>query len=210
MNMINREDMLELTRRMTVKRNCFSRIAGAYFDEEGFVDGTFNTHFLKLSGKDQEINLGIAKAIPFAETNRNLKFHRFEAEEERAGSTWQLLMALKDCELKNDAMLDAFYEALGEKYHSNHPYGVYFFYGNYDVPLKASDKESLWESEEVYQFIICAICPVHGDYEPGEPECGFLFPAFTDRSSDIHGIHIFQSDVKHPHEELPKNIIGVK
>ena len=35
---INREDMLELTRRMTLKRNCFDRIAGAYMDEEGFVD----------------------------------------------------------------------------------------------------------------------------------------------------------------------------
>ena len=33
MNKINRDDMLELTRRMTPKRNCFSRIAGAYFDE---------------------------------------------------------------------------------------------------------------------------------------------------------------------------------
>ena len=41
---INREDMLELTRRMTVKRNCFGRIAGAYLDVEGFVDGTFNAH----------------------------------------------------------------------------------------------------------------------------------------------------------------------
>lgn len=50
---INREDMLELTRRMTVKRNCFGRIAGAYLDEEGFVDGTFNTHFLKLSPAQQ-------------------------------------------------------------------------------------------------------------------------------------------------------------
>ena len=31
---IDREDMLELTRRMTVSRNCFGRIAGAYMDEE--------------------------------------------------------------------------------------------------------------------------------------------------------------------------------
>lgn len=53
MSKINREDMLELTRRMTVKRNCFSRIAGAYMDEEGDVDGTFNRHFLKLSPSEQ-------------------------------------------------------------------------------------------------------------------------------------------------------------
>ena len=45
MGKINREDMLELTRRMTLKRNCFDRIAGANIDKEGFVDGTFNRHF---------------------------------------------------------------------------------------------------------------------------------------------------------------------
>ena len=43
---INREDMLELTRRMTVKRSSMTRIAGAYMDREGYVDGTFNTNFL--------------------------------------------------------------------------------------------------------------------------------------------------------------------
>lgn len=31
-------------------------------------------------------------------------------------------------------------------------YAVFLFHGTYDVPLKASDKESLWESEEVYDF----------------------------------------------------------
>ena len=43
--MINREDMMELTRRMTPARSSVGRIAGAYFDEEGYVDGTFNTNF---------------------------------------------------------------------------------------------------------------------------------------------------------------------
>ena len=53
---IDREDMLELTRRMTVSRNCFSRIAGAYMDEEGYIDGTFHTNFLKLSASDRARN----------------------------------------------------------------------------------------------------------------------------------------------------------
>lgn len=63
---IDRNDMLELTRRMSVARNCFSRIAGAYMDEDGFVDESFNTHFLKLTKSEQEKNIKIAKAIPFA------------------------------------------------------------------------------------------------------------------------------------------------
>jgi len=207
MDKINREDMLELTRRMTLKRNCFSRIAGAYLDEGGFVDGTFNKHFQRLSAKDQQINLDLAKAIPFSDTNVELKEYTFGEADRRPGSIWQMLMALKECELKNDAMLDIFYEEFGQRYRADGAYAVYFFYGSYDVPLKASDKESLWESEEVYQFLICAVCPVSGDYEPGKPECGFLFPAFKDRSSDIHRIDIFQASASPVHGKDLKKII---
>ena len=55
--MINREDMLALTRRMTVKRTSITRIAGGYMDIDGFIDGTFNTSFLKLNPVEQEKNL---------------------------------------------------------------------------------------------------------------------------------------------------------
>lgn len=194
MEKINREDMLELTRRMTLKRNCFDRIAGAYMDDEGFVDGTFNRHFQKLTARERQDNLDIAKAIPFSDTNVQLREYVISEADRRQGSLWQLLMALKECELKNDAMLDVFYEEFGSRYRANGSYAVYFFHGSYDVPLKAGDKESLWESEEVFRFLICAFCPVTGDYEPGKPDCGFLFPAFRDRSSDIHRIDVFRED----------------
>ena len=209
MRKINREDMLELTRRMTVKRNCFDRIAGAYLDEEGYVDATFNRHFLKLKLNEQAENLAIAKEIPFADTNKNLREYAFPEDAQKPGSIWQLLMALKSCELKNDALLDIIYELFGEHYRAKGSYAVYFFHGSYDVPLKGSDKEELWDSEEVYKFLICAVAPVHGDYEPGAPECGFLYPAFTDRSTNADGIAVFQADPEHPHGELEEKILGL-
>ena len=67
---INRDDMLELTRRMTIARTSMTRIAGSYMDADGFIDGTFNTNFLKLKNSEKERNLTIAKVIPFAQTNR--------------------------------------------------------------------------------------------------------------------------------------------
>ena len=191
---VNREDMLELTRRMTIARNCFGRIAGGYMDGEGYVDGTFNTHFQKLSGADKTKNLRIAKAVPFSETNRQLKGFRFRPEGQGPGSVWQLLMALRECELKNDALLLSLYEYIGERYQPGFPYGIYVFHGNYDIPLKGSDKVQQRESEEVYNFLICAICPVTGDYEAGEPQKGFLFPAFSDRAGDIESIDMFSAD----------------
>ncbi len=206
---INREDMLELTRRMTRKRNCFDRIAGAYFDEDGYVDGSFNTHFLKLKAREQEAKLEIAKAVPFSETNVQLKEYSFPESERRRGTIWQLLMALKECELKNDALLEVFYESFGAVYRSREPYAVFFYHGNYDIPRKGTDGAGQWESEEVYRFLICAVCPLQGDYEPGPPECGFLFPAFSDRSADPARIDVFQRSGVSPHSELERDILSL-
>lgn len=113
-------------------------------------------------------------------------------------------MAMRSCGLKNDALMETFYELVGDCYVSDHDYAVFVFHDRYDVPVKAADHERLWESEEVFEYIICAICPLTGSYEPGKPECGFLFPAFMNRSGDEHFINVFQTDVKQPHSELLK------
>ena len=44
--MINREDMLELTRRMTPSRTSFTRVAGGYMEPDGEIDESFNVNFL--------------------------------------------------------------------------------------------------------------------------------------------------------------------
>lgn len=74
--------------------------------------------------------------------------------------------------------------------------------------MKAADHERVGESEEVYEYLICIFAPVSGDYEPGQPECGFLYPAFCDRSSDWNYVDIYQRNAEWPHNELRK-ILGV-
>lgn len=206
--MINREDMLELTRRMTLSRTSFTRIAGCYVDRDGDFEGSFNTNFLKLSAPERTKKLKLAKEIPFSETNVNLKKYEFSKSQQRPGGMWQLLMAMKECGLKNDALMDTFYDIIMEKYCANSEYAIHVFHDRYDIPAKASDKERLWESEEVFEYMICAICPMSGEYEPGKPECGFLFPAFTDRSGDPDHIDVFQADADRPHCEL-LGILGI-
>ena len=53
------------------------------------------------------------------------------------------------------------------------------------------------------------ICPLEGDYEPGRPECGFLFPAYVDGGADLNHVDIFQADVRKPHRELAEKILQV-
>lgn len=193
--MINREDMLELTRRMTPDRSSVSRIAGAYFDEEGYVDGTFNTHFLKLSPSERTKNLNLAKTLLLSKTNEELKDYKITAAEKKPGSIWQLLDGMKEAELKNDAFLDIFYELLGERLLAEYPWYCFMLYGQYDVPVKGKDKEWMEGSEEVYRYLLCMMGPLAGEYEPGKPEYGFLYPAFRDRTTDEEYINIFKKGV---------------
>lgn len=205
---IRREDMLELTRRMTPARTSFTRIAGCYADEDGEFDGSFNVHFLKLSQKDKTKNLELAKTIPFARTNEELKRYSFSQESERPGSIRQLLLAIRECGLKNDALLDTFYDLFLQQCRRKGPYGILIFHDRYDVPVKAEDKERLGESEETYEYLICALCPLTGEYEPGKPEWGFLFPAFTDRSSDGNYVNLFHREDRELYRELDRWITG--
>ena len=64
-------------------------------------------------------------------------------------------------------------------------------------------------SEEVYDFLICAIAPLEGEYEPGKPEFGFLFPAFVDRSSDSNTIDIYNIDPDNPQTDLMNKILDL-
>ena len=206
--MINREDMLELTRRMTPARTCFDRIAGAYINDMGEVEDSFNVHFGKLSGSEKSRNLALAKAIPFAKTNEQLKEYTFSEKVKGKDSIYTLLRAIQQCGLKNDALMELLYEQIADGFPVDYEFATFVFHGTYDVPIKAKDKESLWDSEEVYDFIICTVSPMAGEYEPAEPVFGFLYPAFSDRSGDEEKIDIFHADPECVEEGLLYKILG--
>ena len=206
--MINREDMLELTRRMTPARTCFDRIAGAYIDDMGEVDESFNIHFGKLSGAEKTRNLSLAKTIPFSKTNEQLKEYTFPEKAKGKDSIYTLLRAIRQCGLKNDALMDLLYEQIADGFPVDYEFAVFVFHGVYDIPVKAKDKESLWESEEVYDFIICTVSPMEEEYEPKKPVFGFLYPAFSDRSADENKIDIFHHDPNQLEEGLMYKILG--
>lgn len=159
--MINRDDMLELTRRMTPARASIDRIAGAYFDEEGYVDGTFNTHFLKLSASERAKNLELAKTVLISKTNEQLREYRIPEEKRKPGSIWQLFDGIRETGLKDDAFPDLFYELLGEKYQPGCPYACFCSTGDTMSRSKGPIRHGRG-SEEVYEYLICVVQSVRG------------------------------------------------
>lgn len=92
--------------------------------------------------------------------------------------------------------MDAFYDLVIDSYDYVGNYLILVFHDAYDVMTKTSDNNKLDESEEVYEYLLCAICPVNltkpglgyredenrigpriRDWVVGAPDTGFVFPA---------------------------------
>lgn len=57
--------------------------------------------------------------------------------------------------------MDAFYDLVIDSYDYVGNYLILVFHDAYDVMTKTSDNNKLDESEEVYEYLLCAICPVN-------------------------------------------------
>ena len=116
-------------------------------------------------------------------------------------------MGVRAAGLENDSLLDIFYEMMAEKYQSDQEYGVFLYHDRYDIPSKSADHKRLGESVQVFEYLICAVCRVSGDYEPEKPECGFLFPAYSQGGALMNCIDIFQANEAHPHNEFAEMLL---
>lgn len=224
---MNKKEVMELKRRFKKDGCTFTRICGCYVNSERNKITDFGETFLNLDEDEFYKYLEIAKKTLSGSLGNQLLLLDFPLEEEKAGGRQQFLMGLRESRLKNEDLLERFYEMVMENYSYAGNYLILVFHDAYDVMVKTSDHRSLDESEEVYEYLLCAICPVTlskpglsyleeenrigpriRDWVVGPPDSGFLFPAFTQRSTDIHSALFYTKDVKEPHVELMEGGLG--
>jgi len=224
---MKKTDVLEIKRRFTKEGATFSRMTGCYVNSSKEMVAKLNQSFLNLEDEELFKYLEITKKVLSGNLGNNLLELPFPTEEEEPGGRQQFLLGLRQSDLKNEELLDRFYELIIENYSYVGNYLILLFHDTYDVMTKTSDKNKLDESEEVYEYLICAICPVTlskpglgyradentiglriRDWVVGLPENGFLFPAFTDRSTDIHSILYYCKNAKDPNAAFMEAGLG--
>ena len=224
---MNKKEIMELSRRLKKDACTFTRMCGCYVDAEKNKVVNFGQTFLNLEEEEYYKYLELAKKVFSGKVGNNLLTLDIPFEEESAGGKQQFLMGLRESRLKNDELLERFYDHIIETYSYAGNYLILVFHDAYDVPLKTTDNNKLDESEEVYEYLLCAICPVAlskaalgyrpdenrigpriRDWVVGAPDTGFVFPAFNDRSTDIHSLLFYTKDAAEPHTEFMEDGLG--
>ena len=224
---MNKKEVMELKRRLKKEQCTFTKMCGCYVNGNKEKLLTFQETFLNLEEEELYKYLEIARKVFSGTVGNNLLELSFPLEEEEPGHRQHSLMAIRGDGLKNTDLVDVLYDQIIQYYDYVGNYLILLFHDAYDVMTKTSDGISVDESEEVFEYILCAICPVElskpglgylegenrigsriRDWVVGVPEQGFIFPAFTDRSTDIHAVMYYTKNAKDTHPELMEGVLG--
>ncbi len=224
---MNKKEVLELKRRFKKEAATFTRVCGCYVDGNHNKVCKFGNTFLNLEEDEFYKYLEIANKALSGTIGNNLLELKFPIEEEDVGGRQHILMALRASKLEDENLLDTFYDLVIDTYDHAGNYLIVLFHDAYDVMTRTKDNNNLDESEEVYEYLICAICPVDlskpglgfledehrigprvRDWVVGAVDTAFLFPAFNDRSTDIHSTLFYTKNTKEPHSEFMANGLG--
>lgn len=224
---MNKKEVLELKRRFKKEAATFTRVSGCYVDGNHNKVCKFGNTFLNLGEDEFYKYLEIANKALSGTIGNNLLELKFPIEEEEVGGRQHILMALRASKLEDENLLDTFYDLVIDTYDHAGNYLIVLFHDAYDVMTRTKDNNNLDESEEVYEYLICAICPVDlskpglgfledehrigprvRDWVVGAVDTAFLFPAFNDRSTDIHSTLFYTKNTKEPHSEFMANGLG--
>ena len=225
---MNKKEISEIKKQLTVQKNTFTRIAGCYVSAEKEKITTFSQMFQRLEEEEMFKYFEIFRKTLSGTLGKNLINMDFPMESEEEDGTQAFLYRLAKSELEDEELLDAFYNKVIESYTTGENYLILLLYNNYDVPGKTTDEiEMLDASSSVFSYFQCAICPVDLSkpalsYAPAEqvfknrerdwvvamPEVGFMFPAFNDRAADIHHTLYYSKDSEDLHFDLTDKLLG--
>ena len=225
---MNRQEITEIKRLFTKENSRITRLCGCYITAEKEKQSQFREAFASLPEEELFKYLELFRKTLSGGIGRNLLEMEFPLEAEEEGGSQRFLLSLRDSELKDDELLTQFYDLINRNYVHPENYLILLIHGAYDIPNKGTDGIEMYDASEfVYQFVLCALCPVNlakpalcyngstnqiesrvRDWIVGAPELGFLFPAFTDRNTDIHSLLYYAKNPEELHPEISEDVLG--
>ena len=216
-NTMNDKEIGEIRRHLRRDRSNITKIYGCFVNDNKEIITEFSQSTGIMPENEGDKYFALFKRVLSGSVGKNLIDLSFKTAQVAQGAPeHKLLMDLRECKLSDDELLHGFFQKIIDTVTLEGNYLILIGCDSYDVPFKGKDDISdADKSEEVYTYLICAICPVKQTkpnlhYVPEEklfhdgamnqpvsaPALGFLFPAFDNRSTNIYNALYYTHDIK--------------
>ena len=227
---MNKKEISELSRRFKPEKTNIGRIYGCYVNSSKEVISYIDESVALMPQEEAQQYLAILKKTLSGSLGRNLTDIVFSTEQVAGSEEHKLLMELRDD--RADARQSFFQKVIDSLDMGDNNYLILCANDVYDVPYrghgdvdKSAQEYASGESDQVYRYFVCAVCPVKdgklelgyfvGENEfhnclakqiVGAPELGFLFPAFDNRTTNIYNALFYSRKPDEMHYEFIEGI----
>ena len=226
---MNQKEISEIRRRINPDKNAIFCIRGCYVNEKREIVSSFNRPLLSLPQEEVEKYLAIFRRTLTGIPGKNLVDIEFRPDQVMDGEEHRLLSAMRHTQVKVEEGVQTFYQRVINSLEIEGNYLILLMHDSYDVPFHPRDEMKVDDSsEEVFDYIICSICPVklskpalsyfasdndfherEQDWVVAAPELGFMFPAYEDGASNIYRTLYFTRDTASMHDEFLDAVFNI-
>lgn len=229
---MNKKEITEIKRTFKPENTAIDTIINAFVQhtESGLqISKISKRRLLALEDSEMIKYLDIIKQTLGGHLEKNLLNINFPLDECKADGCQDRLYKLRASGLNDMDLNEEFIKHLAENYDSGENLMIQIAHGVYDVPVKTKDNVTNDESDTVYEYIVCSVCPMKLEkaaiaYDQDsetfqtlnqslivdKPVSGFLFPAFNDRAADVNQLLFYAKKSDELHPELITALTGGK
>ena len=215
-------EVAELRRRFKADKSNITRVKGCYVNSSREIVCTIDQPIIMLGQEESEMLLTNLRKTLSGTLGKNLLDIEFDTAQVARGEEHQLLMTLRNSRLEDEEALQTFYQKVIRTVEMEENYLILLASDTYDVPYRSKDGERHDDmSTDVFNYILCSICPVKltktalsflahenrfdhmsPDWVVSNPELGFLFPAFDERSTNLYNALYYTKDIGENHSDF--------
>lgn len=219
---MNDKEISEIRRHLRRDRSNMTAIFGCYVNDNKEIISEFRQSTGIMPENEGDKYFALLRRTLSGAIGKNLIDITFKTSQVADSPEHKLLMGLRESKLEDEELRGELFRKIIESVTLEGNYLILAGCDSYDVPFKSKDDSTQHDqSEEVYTYILCTICPVKQTkanlhYVPEEklfhdgamnqmvsaPALGFLFPAFDDRSTNIYNALYYTHDIKSSQDAL--------
>ena len=206
-------DLQEIKRMWKKESLCCDRFSACYVDVlNGSIEIQESQSLLALTETELNRHIALIKKMIVDDIGGRMLQVELEREPKE-------LVDARNSRFRNEEVMQSFFENITNNIPSDNNYVILAYHMMYDIPRKGTDGADQGESEDVYEHILCMICPTKvqktnlGIVDSklsltvpnrivSPPITGIIWPAFDDRSVNEDAIIIYNADEEKPERWL--------
>lgn len=228
---MNKKETSEIKKNFTDKSGFFimERVLTAFIDAEKNLRYHQVSSCLTMPVAEHDVYDETLKKVLNTNVGKSFVEYEFPNEAYDEGKPQYILYSLLKSELKDETVCEDFLNHIANNIAYEGPFAVVTAYCCYTIRKKDKNDEFADGEDEVYRYLLTAICPVNTTTDgfvfdsfnneitkkvnteliiSKAPSDGFLYPVFSNRSTNINHVMYYTKSAGKPNISIIEDILG--